>query len=145
MSKTNKVACFYTALKNNAGTVAFTEQCYPMIDYWSKSWQKNGWETFVLTEEDIEKDDDYFALKFDRFEKSNLCKYTIDWDCEYSRACYLRWLAYHQFAKKHGDIFWCDYDIIIMDSVHIIKFYQIMRLYPVIQQVEWSILLVKRL
>jgi hypothetical protein len=112
MSKTNKVACFYTSLKNNEGTMAFTEQCYPMIDYWKKSWETNGWEAFVLSEEDIEKDEDYFTLKFDKFEESNLCKYTIDWDCEYSRSCYLRWLAYHQFAKKHGDIFWCDYDII---------------------------------
>ena len=112
MNKTNKVACFYTQLKDNKGTIEFTNDSFPLIEYWEKSWKANGWETYVLGEDDIIKDEYYSNLKFDNFKESNLCKYTVDWDCEYSRACYLRWLAYYQFAKKHGDIFWADYDVI---------------------------------
>jgi hypothetical protein len=112
MTETNKVACFYTEFKNNKETTDFTQQCFPLINYWEKSWQANGWQTFVLGESYIDKNRYYFDLKFDKFDESNLCKYSIDWDCEYSRACYLRWLAYYQFCQEHGDIFWADYDII---------------------------------
>ena len=107
--KTNKVACFYTELKN---VQKFTKQCRELIDYWKKSWSKNGWEPYVLTEDYVKEEEYYKLLEFDNFNESNLCKHSIDFHCEYTRACYLRWLAYYKFAKEHGDILWCDYDVI---------------------------------
>lgn len=110
--KTNKVACFYNKLNSNDTVKAFTQQCFPLIDYWKKSWESNGWETHVLNEDYIKDNYNYKALKFDDFAESILCKYSLDFDCEYTRACYMRWLAYHKFAKEHESIFWADYDVI---------------------------------
>jgi len=112
MSNTNKVACFYAELKENSKNKLFTKQCFELIDYWKKSWKSNGWNTVVLDEEYIKDEEYYKLLEFDRFYDSNLCKHTIDFSCEYSRACYMRWLAYYKYAKENGDIFWCDYDVI---------------------------------
>ena len=112
MEHTNKVACFFTTFKNNKRTATFSEECVDLIEYWKKSWAANGWDAYVLNESDLTKDEYYNALKFDNFDESVLCKNTLDFDCEYSRACYMRWLAYYQFAEKHGEIFWADYDVI---------------------------------
>jgi hypothetical protein len=112
MSPVNKVCCFYIELTKTEKTRGFTQQCVELIDYWKKSWQKYGWDTHVLTEDYVKDDKSYFDLKFDAFYDSILCKHTIDFDCEYSRACYLRWLAYRKFAEQNGPIFWCDYDVI---------------------------------
>ena len=106
MSNTNKVACFYTELKENSKNKLFTKQCFELIDYWKKSWKSNGWNTVVLDEEYIKDEEYYKLLEFDRFYDSNLCKHTIDFSCEYSRACYMRWLAYYKYAKENGfDVF----------------------------------------
>ncbi len=112
MSKTNKVACFYTELTNNHCTKKFTEQCFPLIQYWKQSWESNGWKAHVLTEDYIKDEKYYTDLKFDNFSESILCKYSLDFDCEYTRACYMRWLAYYKFAKENGFIYWADYDVI---------------------------------
>ena len=110
--KTKKVACFYNKLNSNDKTKAFTQQCFPLIDYWKKSWESNGWEAHVLTEDYVKDEKYYTDLKFYNFSESVLCKYSLDFDCEYTRACYMRWLAYYKFAKEHGIIYWADYDVI---------------------------------
>jgi hypothetical protein len=112
MNKTNKVACFYTELTKNHITKKFTEQCFPLIEYWKQSWESNGWEVHVLTEDYIKDEKYYTDLKFDNFSESVLCQYSIDFDCEYTRACYMRWLAYYKFAKQNGFMYWADYDVV---------------------------------
>ena len=113
IAPTNKVACFFTQLNQNEDNLFFSNKCFELVEYWKKSWEANGWEAHVLDEEYLDKEDEYYiALKFHNWSESNFCKDTMDFHPEYTRACYLRWFAYYQFAKENGIIFHADIDAI---------------------------------
>ena len=110
MNYTNKVFSFFVNLHGDA-SIKFSTETKELLDYWKSSWSKHGWEPIVMSEADIGDHEYYNKLKFNNFYESNLCKLTVDFDCEYTRCCYMRWLAFHVACQKYGTICWADSDV----------------------------------
>jgi len=77
-NKNNIVYTYYEEINMNRGW---------MLDYWKKSWQKNGWETVILNENNAKKHPKYKQV----LNKINTMP-TVN-TREYENACYLRWVA----------------------------------------------------
>jgi len=80
-----------------------------MISLWKTSWEKNGFEAIVLTEDDAKKSP-YYSEFLEELQKINLniCGRDIT---EYGLACYLRWLAYST-QDNDNKFLVSDYDVI---------------------------------
>lgn len=84
-----------------------------LIDNWSTSWKKNGFEPIVLTDEDAKKHSRYDELyKEIQQIRANVNHRKFDARGEkYSISCYLRWLAYAALDSSER-FYTCDYDIL---------------------------------
>lgn len=88
---------FYNPIKGHA-------DAQPLIDMWRQSWEKNGWKTGVLTEEDAKQNLSYkaFCDRVDDLPTTN--------SRDYEHACYVRWLAMEMVDDSLTVL--SDYDVI---------------------------------
>ena len=91
--------------KNDNVVVTFYEYIpsYPyqkdMVEMWSKSWAKQGWETIILGKEQ--------AKTYPKYEKIIGAHWLTNWN-GFLAACYKRYMA----AWSYGDCLFCDPDVI---------------------------------
>lgn len=90
-----KAICYYH-------DVSAPEFPVKLIRQWEQSWQANGFETRIIQERDAVK-----HPRFKEYEALIMSLPTVN-SIVYSRACWLRWLAYELAAPA----VFCDYDII---------------------------------
>lgn len=76
----------------------------PLIEIWFESWKRQGFEPYVLREENA-AGHRWFA---DLDGWDHLALSVNPWP--YTRACYRRWMAYSQILE--ADVRFCDYDVI---------------------------------
>jgi len=84
-----------------------------LLDRWSASWEKNGFEPIVLTIKDAKKHPQYQSLlkQIQQIRNSiNIREYPERGE-KYSVACYVRWLAFASI-KSPERFYLSDYDII---------------------------------
>jgi len=81
----------------------------PLLKLWEKSWEKQGFDTTILTPRDARESPYYYGfLKKIRRIHKNITGYDIS---QYGMSCYVRWLAYA--TLKHTEPFLVsDYDVI---------------------------------
>ncbi len=76
----------------------------PLLDVWRKSWERQGFECVVLGEEHAARHRWFADLDGWDWLKLSVNSWT------FTRACYLRWMAY---AQVDGDALrFCDYDVL---------------------------------
>jgi hypothetical protein len=89
----------------------FSSESQELIDIWEKSWQKYGWNTILLNEEDTKKNSLYGKLDLDN-PNANFYKTINSSMWRYHRSCYCRLLAYCQYVRENGATLYADYDVI---------------------------------
>ena len=76
----------------------------PLLDVWRKSWERHGFECVVLGEEHASRHPWFADL-----DGWDWLKLSVNpWP--YTRACYVRWMAYTQAGE--GEVRFCDYDVL---------------------------------
>lgn len=89
----------------------FSAESQELIDIWEKSWQKYGWNTILLNEEDAKKNSLYGELDLDN-PNANFYKTVNSSMWRYHRSCYCRLLAYCQHVRENDATLYADYDVI---------------------------------
>jgi len=77
-----------------------------LIDVWSRSWSRLGWEPIVLNEGDA-----MLHPQYERFKKY-VWNLPTEYGHEYEGACFLRWLAMASQETDGGGGVMTDYDVI---------------------------------
>lgn len=75
-----------------------------LLDLWRESWEKAGWTTRILSEEDAKSHPGYEAYSY------RISRYPTVNNPAYERACYMRHLA---MANNEGGLL-TDYDVLLM-------------------------------
>ena len=94
----NKIAYYFESIEGLAGSDDLTG----LIDLHKRSFEQNGWEVVALDERDARQHPLYAT-----FNDSNSIFATSRNGWQYTRACYMRWLAYASAGH-----FFADFDIV---------------------------------
>jgi hypothetical protein len=89
----------------------FSVESQELIHVWKKSWQKYGWNTILLNEDDAKKNSLYKKLDLDSPD-ANFYRTINSSMWRYHRSCYCRLLAYCQYVRENGATLYADYDVI---------------------------------
>lgn len=114
------VITFFNEIKRASKSNSICQDAKRLLELWLLSWQKRGWQTVVLNQEDAINNPIYNVLDLDsrdsRFYQSNPSNgksmAASDNTFFYNQACYQRILAYCNYVKEFGSTLYCDFDVI---------------------------------
>lgn len=98
------VISYYQPIEN----LKFSNESYELLKKWESNWRKMDWNPIVLNEDYAKKNIYYKKIDFNDY---NSLLYSKNNSPNYLKQCYMRWLAYTQFAFENGATVWCDYDV----------------------------------
>lgn len=89
----------------------FSKESEKLLKKWESCWSSQGWNPIVLDQSVAESHAEFSEINLNNYDSLLYNSTKKIRNKDYMKQCYLRWFAYIQFTKEHGDTVWSDYDV----------------------------------
>jgi len=89
----------------------FSTESFKLLKKWESCWKSKGWNPIVLDQSSAELHSEFSEINLNNYNSLLYNRAKKIQNKDYMKQCYMRWIAYIQFVKEHGDSVWSDYDV----------------------------------